>query len=109
MHAVTQEWTEIETQREERRAPERKVRACPSGALLQTLTPCIRLTVINARLHRRWTVASLAERIGVSVGLVRDIEEGNVLPDNSTIMALEAALDVKLVPTRDPDLRRSSA
>lgn len=55
------------------------------------------------RKERRWTVAQLAERVGITEGTLRKIEQGK--PSVSLGAALEAAVLVG-VPLFDPDPTR---
>jgi transcriptional regulator with XRE-family HTH domain len=57
------------------------------------------------RKERRWTVAQLAERVGVTEGTLRKIEQGR--PSVSLGAAFEAAVLVG-VPLFDPDPDRRS-
>lgn len=69
-----------------------------SGAAIQNLTPCIRLTILNKRLSKGWTVAELAAKIGEPPEIIKAFENGSTFPDSNALQKLQNVLEVKLLP-----------
>ena len=101
MYIVSQEWEEVEIYKKED-VKESVVYSKPNitmcTAAIQTLTPCVRLLIMNRRLVQGWTIADLANRIGESPEKVKAYETGNDFPDSAALKKLQDVLEVKLLP-----------
>jgi ribosome-binding protein aMBF1 (putative translation factor) len=56
----------------------------------------IQRAISNARLAKNMTREELANKAKVNVGVIRDYENGKIVPNNEFIVKLETILGVKL-------------
>lgn len=101
MYIVSQEWEEVEihkTKNNKNNTESTKPNINISTAGIQTLTPCVRLLILNRRLIQGWTITDLAHRIGESPEKVKNYEKGIDFPDSNALKKLQDVLEVKLVP-----------
>lgn len=98
MRFITQEWFAVEKSLNSDELPLKDARFSVNSAVLQTLTPCIRMTILNARLSRGWTVKNLADAINVNIESIKKFENGLAFPEATIISLLQEVLGVRLVP-----------
>ncbi|WP_336603534.1 helix-turn-helix transcriptional regulator [Rothia nasimurium] len=67
----------------------------PKGVVVETAVS-VGVAIRDARRHFRLTQLELAELVGVSDRTVRDIEKGRSGPSFSTVLAVAAAVGVRL-------------
>ncbi|WP_336603649.1 helix-turn-helix transcriptional regulator [Rothia nasimurium] len=67
----------------------------PKGVAVETAVS-VGVAIRDARRHFRLTQLELAELVGVSDRTVRDIEKGRSGPSFSTVLAVAAAVGVRL-------------
>ncbi len=71
----------------------------PKGVVVETAVS-VGVAIRDARRHFRLTQLELAELVGVSDRTVRDIEKGRSGPSFSTVLAVAAAVGVRLEVVR---------
>lgn len=102
MNIISQEWNEVELYKKEKtpdkvekvKKPYLKI----SNAAIHTLTPCVRLAILNQRIVKGWTISDLAHKIGESIDKIRGYENGTDFPDANSIQKLQTVLEIKLLP-----------
>ena len=101
MYIVSQEWEEVEIHKKEA-MKDSEVYSKPNinicTAAIQTLTPCVRLLIMNRRLVQGWTIVDLANKIGEKPEKIKAYETGNDFPDSTALKKLQDVLEVKLLP-----------
>ena len=98
MRFVVQEWGEVERPATKPHVTMGEPRVLASSAALQIFTPCMRTSILNARLIKGWTVNKLAEVTHTTPDSIKRLERGTEFPTAALLAALQQALSVRLIP-----------
>jgi len=100
MHFISEEWREMQGVKKSQSTKQKceNVQSTVSSIILHNYVPCIRLTVINARLQKRWTVDELAQHVNTTADTIKQIESGDIFPSAALIAALQESLSIQIVP-----------